>query len=377
MGIRITPSILNANLAALNEEIARIPSADAVHLDVMDNRFVPNLTFGLPMVQSVRAGTDKMLDVHLMIAEVDRWAPGYAEAGAESVTFHIEASDAPVKLARELRALGARASMALRPATPIEPYADLLDELDMVLLMTVEPGFGGQSFLDVVLPKLRRTRALLDARGGDIWLQVDGGISAETIERCVGGRCGHLRRRVRRSTAPTTRTRWCGPSRRRPRAPRPAIDQTLNWYTAPDPRGLDPVLAAARIGNVKHLLFAAAFVVELVAWIASAGSLLIRIDGWPGWVVTLAVFAVIVALWQAAMCRRAPWPLPLWLYYVCKAMLYTFAALVLWFYADWAGMAFAASVVVTEPAAGPLPAAPGTAGGGACAQPRRRSRRLR
>jgi ribulose-phosphate 3-epimerase len=185
VGIRITPSILNANLAALSAEIARIPSADLIHLDVMDNRFVPNLTFGLPMVQSVRAGTDKPLDVHLMIAEVDRWAPGYAAAGAESVTFHIEASDAPVKLARELRALGSRASMALRPATPIEPYADLLDELDMVLLMTVEPGFGGQSFLDVVLPKLRRTRALLDARGGDIWLQVDGGISPETIERCV------------------------------------------------------------------------------------------------------------------------------------------------------------------------------------------------
>ena len=185
MGIRITPSILNANLAALNAEIARIPSADAVHLDVMDNRFVPNLTFGLPMVQSVRAGTDKMLDVHLMIAEVDRWAPGFADAGAESVTFHIEASDAPVKLARELRALGARASMGLRPATPIEPYADLLDELDMVLLMTVEPGFGGQSFLDIMLPKIRRTRALLDAKGGDIWLQVDGGISADTIERCA------------------------------------------------------------------------------------------------------------------------------------------------------------------------------------------------
>ncbi len=185
MGIRITPSILNANLADLSAEIARIPSADAVHLDVMDNRFVPNLTFGLPMVESVRAGTDKALDIHLMIAEVDRWAPGYAEAGAESVTFHIEASDAPVKLARELRALGARAAMALRPATPIEPYADLLGELDMVLLMTVEPGFGGQSFLDVVLPKLRRTRALLDAHGGDIWLQVDGGISPQTIERCV------------------------------------------------------------------------------------------------------------------------------------------------------------------------------------------------
>ncbi|PKQ22911.1 MAG: ribulose-phosphate 3-epimerase [Actinobacteria bacterium HGW-Actinobacteria-5] len=185
MGIRITPSILNADLADLKHEIARIPSADLIHLDVMDNRFVPNLTFGLPMVESIRASTDQLLDIHLMIAEVDRWAPGYAEAGAESVTFHVEASDAPVRLARELRKLGSRASMALRPATPIEPYADLLPELDMILLMTVEPGFGGQSFLDVVLPKLRRTRALLDAHGGDIWLQVDGGISESTIERCV------------------------------------------------------------------------------------------------------------------------------------------------------------------------------------------------
>ena len=185
MGIRITPSILNADLADLKHEIARIPSADLIHLDVMDNRFVPNLTFGLPMVESIRASTGQLLDIHLMIAEVDRWAPGYAEAGAESVTFHVEASDAPVRLARELRTLGSRASMALRPATPIEPYADLLPELDMILLMTVEPGFGGQSFLDVVLPKLRRTRALLDAHGGDIWLQVDGGISESTIERCV------------------------------------------------------------------------------------------------------------------------------------------------------------------------------------------------
>ena len=183
--MRITPSILNADLANLNAEIARIPSCDAVHLDVMDNRFVPNLTFGLPVVERVRAGTDKMLDIHLMIADVDRWAPGYAEAGAESVTFHIEASDAPIKLARELRALGSRASMGLRPATPIEPYEDLLGELDMVLLMTVEPGFGGQPFLDVVVPKIRRTRALLNKHGGDLWLQVDGGVSLETIGRCA------------------------------------------------------------------------------------------------------------------------------------------------------------------------------------------------
>lgn len=185
MGIKITPSILNADLADLAGEIARIPSADAVHLDIMDNRFVPNLTIGLPVVESIRRHTRMMLDIHLMIAEVDRWAPGYAEAGAESVTFHIEASSAPVKLARELRALGARASMALRPATPIEPYADLLGELDMVLLMTVEPGFGGQAFLDLCLPKIRRARELVAALGKDIWVQVDGGISEQTIERCV------------------------------------------------------------------------------------------------------------------------------------------------------------------------------------------------
>lgn len=185
MEIRITPSVLNADLANLSAEIARVPSADGIHLDVMDNRFVPNLTFGLPVVESVRADTDRFLDIHLMIADVDRWGPGYAEAGAESVTFHIEASEEPQKLARQLRAAGARASMALKPATPIEPYEGLLGELDMVLLMTVEPGFGGQSFMDSVLPKIERTRALIDRHGGELWLQVDGGISAETIERCA------------------------------------------------------------------------------------------------------------------------------------------------------------------------------------------------
>jgi ribulose-phosphate 3-epimerase len=185
MVIRITPSVLNADLSRLADEVARIPSADLVHLDVMDNKFVPNLSFGLPVIQSLRKHTTMPMDIHLMIAEVDRWAPSYADAGCESVTFHIEASNAPVKLARELRALGSRASMALRPATPIEPYADLLPELDMVLLMTVEPGFGGQAFLDLVLPKITRTRALLDSLGKELWLQVDGGISADTIERCV------------------------------------------------------------------------------------------------------------------------------------------------------------------------------------------------
>ena len=183
--MRITPSILNADLADLAAEVARIQSADLLHVDVMDNHFVPNLTIGLPVVEALRNHTSMPMDIHLMVAEVDRWAPAYAEAGCESVTFHIEASAAPVRTAREIRALGARASMALRPATPIEPYEDFLPELDMVLLMTVEPGFGGQKFLDMVLPKIRRTRELVAKTGQDIWIQVDGGVSLETIERCA------------------------------------------------------------------------------------------------------------------------------------------------------------------------------------------------
>jgi ribulose-phosphate 3-epimerase len=120
-----------------------------------------------------------------MIEDPDRWAPGYAEAGARSVTFHVEACRAPIRTARALRAGGARAGMALKPATPVEPYEDLLPELDMLLVMTVEPGFGGQAFLDVVLPKLRRARELIKGRDLDVWLQVDGGVAADTIERCA------------------------------------------------------------------------------------------------------------------------------------------------------------------------------------------------
>src|SRR5690606_9233671 len=138
--MRITPSILNADFANLGAEIARIPDADAIHVDVMDYRFVPNLTIGLPVVEAIRKSTQQMLDIHLMIADPDRWAPSYAEAGAESVTFHVEAAKAPIRLARELRRLGARASLALNPATSIDSVADALGEVDMVLLMTVEPG---------------------------------------------------------------------------------------------------------------------------------------------------------------------------------------------------------------------------------------------
>lgn len=183
--MRITPSILNADLANLAAEVARVPSSDAIHFDVMDNHFVPNLTLGLPVVEALNRQTNLPLDAHLMIDNPDRWAPQYAEAGCFSVTFHAEASKAPIRLARELRRLGARASMALNPATPIEHYAGMLTELDMVLLMTVEPGFGGQTFLDVVLPKIRRTRELVKASGQEIWIQVDGGVSMETIERAA------------------------------------------------------------------------------------------------------------------------------------------------------------------------------------------------
>lgn len=181
----IHPSILSADFVNLEAELARIDNADAVHVDVMDNHFVPNLTIGLPVVKRIQQVSSQPVDAHLMIADVDRWAPSFAEAGLDSVTFHYEASSAPVKLARELRAAGAKAGMALRPATPIEPALAMLSELDLLLIMTVEPGFGGQEFLDITLPKIRHARAAVEDAGVDIAIQVDGGITPDTIARAA------------------------------------------------------------------------------------------------------------------------------------------------------------------------------------------------
>jgi ribulose-phosphate 3-epimerase len=179
--VRINPSILAADFVNMQAELARIAKADFVHVDVMDNHFVPNLTFGLQMVERIQATSPVPLDVHLMITNPDRWAPGYAELGTASVTFHLEAAKEPVALARRLRSIGSRAGVAVKPATPVEGLFDLLDDFDQILVMTVEPGFGGQSFMPETLPKLRRLADEARRRGSSVWLQVDGGIAESTI----------------------------------------------------------------------------------------------------------------------------------------------------------------------------------------------------
>lgn len=183
MSVRINPSILSADFVNFQAEFQTISDADLIHVDVMDNHFVPNLTFGLPMVQRMQQITPKPLDLHLMIENPERWAPAYAECGVYSVTFHAEACPDPVALARRLRDLGARAGVALKPGTPVEPFLDVLDEFDQLLVMTVEPGFGGQALIEETLQKVSRVRDRISDQSLSVWLQVDGGIDATNIER--------------------------------------------------------------------------------------------------------------------------------------------------------------------------------------------------
>lgn len=181
MGIRIFTSILNADFNKLESEIAKIaPHSDLLHLDVMDNIFVPNFTFDFETASSIIAKSPIPVDSHLMIADVDTLGPAYAHAGSASVTIHAEASHHPSKTLRAIRSEGSRSGLALNPSSDISDYLDCIDDVDMFLIMTVEPGFGGQKFMHSMMDKVRRTRKIIGDR--PIWLQVDGGISLETIE---------------------------------------------------------------------------------------------------------------------------------------------------------------------------------------------------
>lgn len=184
----ISPSILAADFARLGQHISAVSNADWIHVDIMDGHFVPNLSFGPGIMSTVNALTDQHLDVHLMIEHPEQWAQTYIEAGADCVIFHVEAMDGKssvVELAQDLRRQGVYAGISIKPGTPIEPWLDILENIDLVLIMSVEPGFGGQKFMPDMLGKVRVLRQAIDERGLDTLIEIDGGIDTDTIAQAA------------------------------------------------------------------------------------------------------------------------------------------------------------------------------------------------